>query len=200
MLLEWLFFLVLDSLIDWFDLPNLTTFTTGRRAFSNTTCLSLNSMMFDNWLIWSSSTHYIQDRVCFIFLYRQFEFIKCDDIWLVYLIFLISPQSQSETIHLRKPQYCVYQVGWLLIDWLDLPNLTTFTTGYNSFHKVKRLFLSGLMIGDWLIWSSYALCSIPRLWFFQRDKCCFSVKCFSYLLFIRYSFYEWFLFSWFKLQ
>ena len=38
-------------MIDWFDLPNLTTFTTGNRSFFETTSLKLEGTMNDDWLI-----------------------------------------------------------------------------------------------------------------------------------------------------
>ena len=44
-------------MIDWFDLPKLTAFTTGNESFEGTTSLNLESMMNNDWLTWSSSTH-----------------------------------------------------------------------------------------------------------------------------------------------
>ena len=67
------------------------------------------------------------------------------------MIFLNSPNSLQEIIHSIIQQIWVYQVWWLTIDWIDLPKLTTFTTGSESFFETRSLSLSSLMIGDWLI-------------------------------------------------
>ena len=49
----------------------------------------------------------------------------------------------------------VYQVVWLMIDWFDLPELTSFITGFGSFYETDSLSLSSSLIDDWwLIWSS----------------------------------------------
>ena len=47
----------------------------------------------------------------------------------------------------------IYQVVWLMIDWFDLPELTTFITGDDSFYESSLSLSSSLMV-DWLIWSS----------------------------------------------
>ena len=108
-------------MIDWFDLPNLTTFNTDN-SFYETTSLSLNSMMMYDWLIDS--------------------------------IFLISLHSLQEEDHSMKQEVWVWIVWWYMIDWFDLPNLTTFTTGDGSFYYTTGLNLNSMMIYDWLIWSS----------------------------------------------
>ena len=37
-----------------------------------------------------------------------------------------------------------------MIDWLDLPELTTFTTGYDSFYRTRSLSLNSMM-NNWLL-------------------------------------------------
>ena len=105
-------------MIDWFDLPNLTTFTTGRYSFYSTTSLSLNSIMMIGWLIWSSSTHYIHYRKGFILFNNKFEFVKYDEWWLIDLIFLNSLHLLQEIIHSIQQQVWVWIVWWYMIDWL----------------------------------------------------------------------------------
>ena len=136
------------------DLPQLTTFTTGEDSFYETRSLSLDSMMIDNWLIWSSLSHHIHYRRFVIQWNKKFEFIKCDDIWLIDLIFLNSLHSLQDHVHSKKQEVWVCQVWWYMIDWFDLPNLTTFTTGSGSFEETTSLSLSSMMIYDWLTWSS----------------------------------------------
>ena len=67
-----------------------------------------------------------------------------------WLIFLISLNSKQEQDHSGQQRVWVYQVVQLLIDWFDLPNLTTFTTGYQSFYKTRSLSINS-MIDIWLI-------------------------------------------------
>lgn len=38
----------------------------------------------------------------------------------------------------------------LMIEWLDLPQLTSFTVGYDSFYHLDTLILKG-MLNDWFI-------------------------------------------------
>ena len=121
-------------MIDWFDLPKLITFTAGSSSFVETTSLSLSSMIIDDWLIWSYSTHYIQNRRLFIHRNNKFKFIKYD--------------------------------SWI-IDWFDLPKLTTFTTGYMSFSSTKVLSFSSDVIDDLLIRSyesHYILSRTSFIW------------------------------------
>ena len=100
-------------MIDWFDLPKLTTFTTGYHSFEYTTSLSLNSMMIYDWLIWSSWTHYIYYRRWFIQRNNKFEFGKHDDIWLIDLIFLNSLHSLLIHVLFQIQEVLLYQVPLL---------------------------------------------------------------------------------------
>ena len=101
-------------IVDWFDLPNLSTFTTGDHSFYETTSLSLSSLMIDDWFIWSYSTNCIYYRRRIILQYNKLEFIKYIDEWL--------------------------------IDWFDLPNLNTFTTGYDSFINTQNINLISFIL------------------------------------------------------
>ena len=105
-------------MIEWFDLPQLTSFTTGDHSFEYTRYLSLSSMMIDKWLI--------------------------------ELIFLHSLHSLQDNDLSTKRVVWAYQVWCLMIEWFDLPKLTTFTTEYRSFYETTSLSLSS-MIYDWLI-------------------------------------------------
>ena len=107
---------VLCLIIDWFDLPQLTTLTAGDDSFSRARSLCMESDLILNWLILSSSTHLIH--------------------------------------------YRIWSILFDMIDWFDLPNLTTFYTKAYSFEKTMSLSLSSLMIyDDLMIWSSTA-CSV----------------------------------------
>ena len=130
------------------------TFTTGRKSFWKTTSLTLSSVMNDDCLIWSSSIHYIHHRIWIIQFNSKFDSVKYDDRWLIDLIFLNSLSLSQVVVHSEKQRVWVWIVWWLMIDWFDLPNLSTFTTGDQSFEKTKSLSLSSLMINCWLIWSS----------------------------------------------
>ena len=105
-------------MIDWFDLPNLTTFTTGSESFYKTTSLSLESLIMK---------------------------------WLIDMIFLNSLHSGLDIGHSIQQQVWIWIVWWYMIDWFDLPNLTTFTPGVDSFYySTTSLSLSSTLI-EWLI-------------------------------------------------
>ena len=59
-----------------------------------------------------------------------------------------------DDIHSLKQQVWDWKAWWYMIDWFDLPTLTTFTTGYHSFYETTSLSLESMMIYDWLLWSS----------------------------------------------
>lgn len=68
------------------------------------------------------------------------------------MIFRILPCSVQEMNHSVKQQVRVWQVWWLLIDWIDLPEFTTFITGGHSFTFTTSLCLSSCLIIDWSSW------------------------------------------------
>ena len=89
---------------------------------------------FDCILIWSSSTHHIHSR---------------------WWIFHICNQSNSFQ----------YNDNWM-IDWIDLPKLTTFIADdheedtnriddFHTFGHVIDFVLDGIIVFDWMIWSSW---------------------------------------------
>ena len=67
------------------------------------------------------------------------------------MIFLISLHSLQDQVHSLKQKFWVYQVWWYMIDWFDLPQLTTLSLGFSS---ITSFSLSSMMIYDCLIWSS----------------------------------------------
>ena len=69
---------------------------------------------------------------------------------MIDLIFLILLHSLQEIIHSEKQQVWVWIVWWYMVDWFDLPNLTSFTTWDESFYETTSLSLSSTS----LIWSS----------------------------------------------
>ena len=104
------------------------------------------------WLIWSSSTHYIIIRR--ILFSKKLEFGKHSDWKLIDLIFHNSLHSLQEMIHSKKQQVSIWIVPWYMIDWFDLPQLTSFITGSKSFHYTDSLILDSIVMIGWLIGSS----------------------------------------------
>ena len=133
----------------------LTEFITGDGSFREATSLSLLSMLIDDWLIWSSYTNYNHYRRLFILDNNRFEFGKCDNQWLIDLIFLISQHSFQERNLSTKQVLWLYQVIWFIIDWFDLPKLIEVKTGNASFCRTSHLRLESIVIIDLLIWSSW---------------------------------------------
>ena len=78
----------------------------------------------------------------FILLDIKFEFIKYDDNWLIDLIFLNSLHSLQKIVHSNTQQVWVCQVWWYMIDWFDLPKLSTLTLASCSFSETKSITLS----------------------------------------------------------
>ena len=68
---------------------------------------------------------------------------------MIDLIFLISLHSLQEMIHSKEQQVWVWIVWWYMIDWFDLPNLTTFTTGSRSFCNTNSIILDSMTIVKW---------------------------------------------------
>ena len=62
-----------------------------------------------------------------------------------------------------KQQLWVWIVWWYMIDWFDLPTLTTFTTGEYSFCQTTSLSLSSRLIDNWLITLIFLICRISLL-------------------------------------
>ena len=89
-------------MIEWFDLPNLTTFITGTWSFSKATCLFLESEVIDYWLIRSSSTHKDSGWIQLILWSTYLQFVKFDDSELIDLIFLSSLSSLEKRTHSLK--------------------------------------------------------------------------------------------------
>ena len=152
-------------MIDWFDLPKLTTFTTGDYSFYETTSLRLDSLIIGNGCLNELSaidfSRFVNVRMIDVGMisFGKVESVlissmMIDDNWLIDLIFLNSLHSLQEGFHSMKQQVWVWKVWWYMNDWIDLPNLNTFTTGEDSFYRTRSLSLSSMMIYDWLIWSS----------------------------------------------
>ena len=88
-------------MIDWFDLPELTSFITGFGSFYETDSLSLSSSLIDDWwLIWSSWTNIIHNKGSIILFRRQLDYAKFDyKNWLIDLIFLNLHHSLQDINH-----------------------------------------------------------------------------------------------------
>lgn len=138
-------------MIDWFDLPKLTTFVTAHWAFHNTTSFSLESTSIAFYLIWSS--HANRYRYCRWFIpecYSISHYGRFDYCWLIKSISLNLLPSMLQITPLLVLCISTFSVCWLLIDWFDLPKFTTFTTGIGCFKNTVKLNLTStkwLMIG-----------------------------------------------------
>lgn len=63
-------------MIDYYDLPHLTSFITENYSFDGLDSLSLISIMIGDWLIWSSFSSNFYDKGLFIPVCNKFVFIK----------------------------------------------------------------------------------------------------------------------------
>ena len=137
-----------------FDLPQLTTFTTGDYSFWLTTELILTGLIDLIQFIWSSSINHIHYRREFIPWNNWIDFDWFDWFDSIHLIFLNYLHLWQEMNHSMK------QLRWIWLVWLiwfnsfDLPQFTTFETGNSSFHNTSSLNLTSLIGCLQLIWSS----------------------------------------------
>ena len=128
-----------------FDLPKLTSFTTGFFSFEETRSLSLTGLIDLIHLIWSSSINHIYYRISVILWNKIIEFNKFAWFDPIHLIFLIWPHSKQDGKH------SIWWLHWVCLVWLiwfnsfDLPQLTTFTTGTYSFYNIIELNLTSLI-------------------------------------------------------
>ena len=56
-----------------------------------------------------------------------------------------------------------WKVWWLIVDWFDLPNLTTFKTGDESFYKVESVELKSMV----LIHSYHRYSKLTEPWYWM---------------------------------
>ena len=138
-------------LIDWFDLPNLTTFTTGNASFIQDT-LSINTLdrlrYFRNSKkdVSSSNSHPISFvdaslcHSCSCFIYN----VVCS------LSELNPLNNNIERLVIGND--CMQSVT--SISFSQFNRLNVIDVGDNSLVKVISLSLSSSLIDDWLIWSS----------------------------------------------
>ena len=68
---------------------------------------------------------------------------------MIELIFLLLLHSGQDHIHSIIQLVWFLKVDWMVIKWIDLPNLTTFETGENSFSETTSLNLSSSF--EWLL-------------------------------------------------
>ena len=129
-------------IIDWIDLPQLTTLTTGDESFFKTDSLVVKSMMIDDCLNWSSSTYLFHYRRWFILASNKFESNKYHNWWLIELIFLSSLTLLLEKTHSIFQNVWIWRVWWVFIGWLDLTRLSTMSLGHNSFDITRFITLT----------------------------------------------------------
>ena len=163
-----------------FDLPQLTTVTTGGNSFYITTSLSLTGLIDLIQLIRSSSINNIYYRKVFILFHNFIEFDQYDWFDSTHWIFLNWQHSLQESIHSNTQLHWVWLVWLIWFNSSDLPQLTTFTTGERSFFKTTSLSLTSLddliqFIGSSSIDNIYC-----RRWFILWNN------------FIEFDWFDWF--------
>ena len=134
--------------LNWFtslDLPKLTAITTGSFSFYKTTSLTLTGLIDLIQLIWSSSINYIYYRRVVILWNNWIEFDWFDWFDPIHSIFLNYLHLLQKGVHSEKQLNWVWPVWLIGFNWLDLPQLTTFTTGNKSFYSLTTLVLTGLI-------------------------------------------------------
>ena len=67
---------------------------------------------------------------------------------MIDLIFLISLHSLQESIHSIKQQVWDWIVWWYMIDWFDLPKLSSLSLGWRSFADTRSITLSSTSLNS----------------------------------------------------
>ena len=178
-----------------FDLPQFTTLTTGDGSFRYTTSLSLTSLIDLIQFIRSSSINIINYRRVVILWNNFIEFDQFEWFDLTHSIFLNWQHSLQEMNHSIKQLHWVWPVWLIWFNSFDLPQLTAFTTGENSFYKTTSLSLTSLIDLIQLIGSYSINSNLIGVVIIPQSQLLINLKCIRASFTIRCSFQQRRLFS-----
>ena len=147
--------LMINWLIDWFDLPELRTFETKQQAFQDVTTVTFSRMN----LLWIIKDTPLLTSITL----GQNSFVKSTSLSLSSMImnhYLIRLSSSYLNLcgRLWILWICIYsfieKLEFVFIDWLDLPELKSLTVAFYAFKKATSIEFEGMDYSIWIIRSS----------------------------------------------
>lgn len=142
------------QLIDWFDLPRLTSFTTMEMSFRESRSLVLESPNMDVWWIRSCQIHSLRCWISVILQFAWVEYEWHDYFEVIDMIFLNLLILLLERIHSRRQRVLVSMVSLMMTNWFELPHLTDFIVGEGCFMHITSISLESVMFDHCLNGSS----------------------------------------------